>query len=178
MKTRSIIFFAPALLLLTAAGCVSSQSSFPQTYLPGYQYVPQPVMATIFTREQKPAVNVLVSVMGIHQADQSVPLSVELRLRMENTGVAAATLDPRSMELVSGSLQPFDAPLVRPPQPLQVAPGQTGTMTTFFRFPAGSNFQTMGLETLRLRWQVLIDNKPIEQTAYFERATPQNYGAR
>jgi hypothetical protein len=172
MRLRLPGRLAPLCLLLIAGGCGSSAP----TYQSIYPYMPQPAMVTIFsTKDQKPAVDAIVSLMGVHQPDQSAPLSMEVRMRLENKGVVAATFDPRSMSLESGALQSFDPPLVHLSQPLQIAPGQAGALTVFFPFPRGSDSRSMGLDTLRLRWEVQLDQETISQTALFKRTSGRSY---
>jgi hypothetical protein len=178
MNLRAVGIIGGALFLLAAGGCASPSSSPSSLYLAGYRYAPQPAMVAILNKEQQPVVNVLVSVAGIRPATGATPASVEVRMRFENKGSVAATFDPHSMVLVSGSLQSFGPPQVASPQPLQLAPGQTATLATFFPLLPGADPRTLGLDSMRLQWQVAIENNPIQQTAYFERGAPGYYGER
>ena len=176
MNLRSIGVIGGLSVILAVAGCRSSSSSSP--YVAGYRFQPQPAMVAILTREQKTAVNVLVSVIGIRQAEQNNPASAEVRIRLENKGDVPAVFDPLSMSMVSGSLQPFGPPQVNPPQPVQIAPGQSMTLTALFPLPPGLDVKTMELNFLRLEWEVQIDKIPIQQTAGFERVSPLYSGSR
>jgi len=173
MKTAGVLFGA---LFLISAGCASRSSP----YVEGFRYAPEPALAVMLKQgTQTPSLSVMVSVIGLRQADSDnrLPPAIEVRMRFENNGQAPITFDPHSASLVTGALQSFDQPDARPPAPLQIAPGQTQTQTLFFPFPPGSAPRTMALDSLRLRWQVQIDGQPYLQTAYFERASPLYYGA-
>ena len=165
--------FIPLLLLI---GC--SQS----TYVDGYRYAPEPVLVDVFrngsgAQAGAPPVSVLASVIGVRRADAKagLPASIEVRMRLEDHGPVPVTFDPRTLELVTGTLQPLAAPIVRPPGVLSLTAGQSRNVGVFFPFPPGSSPRTLILDTLRLRWQIHVDQQLVPQTAYFERASPLYY---
>ena len=161
---------------LLTAGCTSTASP----YVPGFRYAPEPALVDVFrkgTTRQSPPLSVMASIIGVRRGGRGAdtPQSVEVRLRFENNGPSHVSFDPHSLELVTGTLQAFGPPIVRPPGPLELNGGQSATLTALFPFPPGTGYRTLVLDTLRLRWQVQIDNKPVPQTAYFERASPLYY---
>ena len=160
--------------LISSVGCAP-----PPPYLRGYRFAPEPALAVMFKPgTQTPALSVLTSVIGIRRGnpDSAIPPAVEIRMRFENTGQEAATFDPKSLVLVTGSLQSFTCSrrCIRR-NFFQIAPGQTQTASVFFPFPPGMNPRMMSLDALRLRWQVTIEEKPYLQTVVFERASPLYY---
>ncbi|HWE02813.1 MAG TPA: hypothetical protein VG326_10430 [Tepidisphaeraceae bacterium] len=175
MSIRLIGGFCGLLMSALVGGCA------PQSpYLAGYRYAPAPALVDVFRKgadSQQPPLSVMVSVIGIRRGGSTAdaPPAIEVRMRFENNGQAKVSFDPSTLNLVSGTLQPFLQPEVHGPKPLQLAPGQNQTISAFFPFPRGAGPRTMGLDSLRLRWQVQVDNQVIPQTAYFERASPLYY---
>ena len=175
MSIRAIGVFSGLLFLTLAGGCAPRPP-----YFSGYRYAPAPALVDVFrkgTDSERPPLSVMVSVIGIRRGGSTVeaPPAVEVRMRFENNGKTPATFDPSTLSLVSGTLQPFLQPEVHGPKPLQLAPGQSQTISAFFPFPRGVEPGAMGLDSLRLRWQVQLDNQSIPQTAYFERTSPLYY---
>ena len=176
-RIQTIAAFLLVGLLSAIGGCSSSSS-----YVDGFRYAPEPALVDVFrrgsnTQAQSPPLSVMVSIIGVRRADAKagLPASVEVRLRMEANGPAHVTFDPHTLELVTGSLQPFGAPITQPPTSISLNPGQTQNVSAFFPFPPGTSYRTLILDTLRLRWLVQIDNQTVPQTAYFERASPLYY---
>jgi hypothetical protein len=167
LMTRAVILGLGLLgLVFASAGCN-------QPYVPGYSYYPQPATVEVLRRDgnrQTPLV-VLASVLGVHNADEKtgIPYSVVVRMRFENVAQSNVTFDPKSLELVTGTLRGFPAPVVRPGQPMNLAPGDRRELTAYFPFAAGASAPQLNMRNLRLRWEVRIDSTAVIQTALFER---------
>lgn len=162
-------FFGTVLIigLLGSAGCR------PSVYVRGYAFYPQPAAVEVLSRggEQPSPLTVLISVLGVHKQDvrKNIPYSVVLRLRFENTGSIPVVFDPRTLDLVTGTLQPFEPALPQPDLPVTIPPGRRITVSAKFPFPSGRTPSDMDLSHLRLRWEVTIDKYPVVQTAAFDR---------
>ena len=146
-----------------------------QPYLPGYAYDPQPAVVEVFhrvgTTEQTP-LTVLASVLGVRRAnaEKHLPTALIVRLRLEVSGPSPVNFDPNSLELVTGTLRAFPPPQVNPPNLIPLSPGQRQDVMAYFAFPPNATPGDMNLNHLRLRWEVLVDNVPVQQTAIFQRA--------
>ena len=159
-----------ALCLLLAGGCAHQQP-----YAPGYAYSPQPAVVDIYKRgSSEPPMTVLARVLGVRQADaqRQIPYSLAIRLRLENNSAPHATLNPQTLELVTGTLRAFPLPVVMPPQKIELTPGQRQDITAYFPFPAGVRADQMALDNLRLRWEIQIDQNTVQQSAQFQRISP------
>ena len=171
MASRWLLAFVAGLLLVS--GCSSSP------YVSGYTYYPQPATVEVLRRGSNlpPPLSVLVSILGIHRGDpkHSIPYSVVVRMRFENIGQSRVSFDPRTLELVTGTLRSFPPPIVEPPQPVELAPGQRRELTAYFPFPPNTKASQMNLKNLRLRWEVKIDAYTVPQTALFERVERDEY---
>ena len=150
---------------LLACGCSSSE--------PTYTFYPQP--ATVNIRRvgvnQPPQVTVLVTVLGVRNADPRayVPYSVAIRMRFDNVGQSRVSFEPSSLELVTGTLVAFPPPVLEPPQPFELAPGERRDLTAYFPFPPNTQASQMDLQNLRLRWDTKIDGVNVPQSAVFNR---------
>src|SRR5258708_2756859 len=90
-------------------------------YVDGYYYLPHPAMAEIRTtaatqpsaKPQPPPLVAYASIVGIRREnrDLKIPLSVEIRLRLDNHGPQAVQFDPRSLDLTTAELLPFPPPI-------------------------------------------------------------------
>jgi hypothetical protein len=155
--------------LLVAGGCASSSGPWEE----GYTFYPQP--ATINVRRagtnQPPQVTVLVTILGVRNADPKayVPYSVAARMRFDNVGQSRISFEPSSLELVTGTLVSFPPPVLEPPQPFELAPGERRELTAYFPFPPQTKASQMSLQNLRLRWESKIDGVSVPQTAIFNR---------
>lgn len=146
----------------------------PEPYLSDYSYQPSPGVYEVRrhgAEQQAPPVTVLVTVIGVRRPDPDhhVGSSVDLRMRFESNGSEQTTFDPASLELVTGTLQPFPRPYVTPPTPFELAAGQGQTVTLSVPFPPNAATGQMDLNELRLRWLVRVNGYPVSQTALFER---------
>ena len=117
--TRRLLPLAFAtLLVVLIGGCAEP------VYVPDYTFVPQPAVVDVVRRDtgggQPPVrpLTVLVTVSGVRYEDAAhhVPRSVEIRLRFENNGALPVQFDPNTLDLVTGSLRPFEQPSVVPAQ--------------------------------------------------------------
>ena len=173
MNARTLTGLLGLLFLMTAAGCAA-----PPPYLPGFRYTPEPALVVVPQPEkQEPTLTVMASVVGIRRGDPGakIPPAVEIRLRFENNGPVPVSFEPRTLDLVTGSLQDFQPVETRPSQPFQLATGQSQTISAFFPFSQGLHPGMMSLDALRLRWHVTIDGQPVMQTVNFYRAAPMYY---
>lgn len=156
-----------SLLALLSAGCATGP------YAVGYHYYPQPVTVNVIRRggNQAPPLTVLVSILGVRNpdAERHIPYSVAVRMRFEDLGPSRVSFDPRSLDLVTGMLRAFSPPITNPPQAIELSPGQRQEVTAYFPFPPGTKASQMDMRNLRLRWEVKIDDYPVQQTALFER---------
>lgn len=162
----------PALLAL--AGC--------SDYLADYYYRPRPALVEVpATRpEQPPAVSSLASVIGVHKANANLalPQSVQIRLRLENTGSTPGLicLDPASLQLTTGDLVDFARPLLRPEiftGILQL--GQPMVFDAFFPFPPGHDATNTRLDSLQLKWVIQVGDRHIHEVVDFRRALDYYY---
>ena len=154
------------LLLLLAAGCAP--------YVEGYYYAPHPALALIPATQpsQPPTVAAFASVVGIRRQDDQLhlPLSIEVRLRIDNNGSQQLWFDPRSMQLTSGDLIRFGPPLIDAESQLVVDPGQSALITANFPFPGGKSYDDFDLSSLELRWGERVGPQNVGQVAEFRRA--------
>lgn len=154
-------------LLLIGGGCAEPP------YYSEYTFNPQPAVVQVFQRgdTKAPVATVLASITGIRRAetDHNRPPSIDLRLRFENNGQVPINFDPASLDLVTGTLFPFSRPMINPPTPIDLAPGQRAEVMASFPFPPNTTPDRLNLNNLRLRWTVRVSNYPVPQTALFER---------
>jgi hypothetical protein len=152
-------------LLLSAGGC--------SPYVDGLYFSPSPAVVELTKpgAQGQPPLTLLASIVGVRREDshKNLPESVQVALRIENNGPQSIGFDPHSLQLVTGKLFVFPPPILQPPQPFELAAGQTADVTAFFPFPAGIDYDTIDLNDLRLRWVVRIDNQTIPQSAEFHR---------
>ena len=127
--------------------------------------------------DQAPPVASMASVIGVRRADDKaeLPACVEVRLRVEDSGTHIVKFDPRSLDLINGSLWKFPPAIVRPPEIVTIRPGEAALIGAYFPFPPGKDWDDIDMESLQLRWTVLIDGKVAEQAAYFRRIWRRYY---
>ncbi len=163
-RIRTAIVTALALVIL--GGCAT-------TYDERYLYEPRlvDVETTVPGEAEGPPVHTLVTVAGVRRADPdaSLPASVEIRLRIENAGPAAVSFDPETLALFSADFTQFPAPITRPAEPLDIPPGQTGTIEVLFPFPGGRYPGDLDLGGLNLRWTLSIEGQPVTRSTTFNR---------
>jgi hypothetical protein len=168
---RRVVIGLVGALLFAAVGC--------SPYVDDYYYAPRPALAEIppAAGEQAPPLSASVSVIGIHREDrhEHIPLSVEVRLRLDNDGSHTLQFDPKSLALSDGSLAAFLPPIVRPPDRITLAPAESVMLDIFFPFPDGVDYEDLDMQSLQIRWQVLIDGKRVGQVVYFHRIVTVYY---
>ncbi len=140
-------------------------------YSSRYTFDPRPVdveLAVPGAPDSEP-VRTLVSVVGVRRADAAsqLPASVEVRLRVENTSSYPARFDPESLALFSGGLDRFPDPIVRPAEPLDLAPNEIAVVEAYFPFPDDRKPSDLDLGGLNVRFTVQIDGHPVTRSASF-----------
>jgi hypothetical protein len=143
-------------------------------------YIPHPALVNAPSTQpsQEPPAQVLATVLGIRRPDPKshIPLSVEARLRLENTGAQPIMFDPTSLQLTSADLVQFPAPIVTPPMSIYVAPGLSTVVTADFPFPPGSTSARIDLSTIHLRWIIRIGDRAVSMARNFRNSSPPYYG--
>ncbi len=160
------------LALVILGGCAT-------TYDGRYLYEPRlvDVESPMPDQAEGPPVRTLVTIAGVRRADADagLPASVEVRLRVENAGPAAVSLDPATLALFSVDFTQFPAPITQPAEPVEIPPGQAGTIEVFFPFPGERYPGDLDLGGLNVRWTLLIGGRPVTSSATFSR---QRYSYR
>jgi hypothetical protein len=159
-------------LLCWVVGCATPP------YVDGYYYSPRPLVADIPSTQPAlpPPVKAYASVVGIRNQDDTahVPLSIEVRLRVDNNGPESVVFNPTSMELNTGDLFRFGPPLVAT-APVALTPGESAMVTAYFPFPAGKSYDDFDLGSLQLRWALQIGAQSVEQIGDFRQEIQQVY---
>ena len=162
----------PVLLFLTLAALTGCSP-----YYDDYRYSPRPAVAEIHPTNgpRSTVATAMASVIGFRRADRDrgIPDSVELRLRLENSGNDPITFDPRTLVLTSGQLVTFPPPILRAPDTITLDSGQATSLTVFFPFPPRVDWDQF--DTLVLRWIVRIRDQPVTQTLRFRRVYVSAY---
>ena len=161
------------LLGLIALAVLTGCSSSP--YNEDYKWAPRPATARIHPANMPNAevLTAMGSVIGLRNEDQEqrIPESIEVRLRLDNTGNEPVSFDPRSMELMTGELIKFRPAMVRAPSQIVLESLQSTTLTALFPIPDNAG----EMRTLILRWVVQIKGQNIPQTLNFQRVFTSNY---
>ena len=172
-SARLVVLSLILAALIALTGCESEYAS-------GYAFYPQPAAVQVVhptgPQHQLVPLTVLVTILGVRNADARahVPYSLEVRMRLESNGPDRVLFDPRTLEMTNGALRPFPPPITEPPGIVVLPPGRRQEVTAYFPFPPGTDARNFDLSTLRLRWRVDINDHPVIQTAYFQRGRPQN----
>ncbi|HEY1922402.1 MAG TPA: hypothetical protein VGG44_06525, partial [Tepidisphaeraceae bacterium] len=152
MSMRNWYCVGVGLFLSLAVGC--------SQYVGDVYFVPRPAIADVppTPPQQSPPVSSMATVIGVRYDNPSeqIPSSVEVRLRVDNNGASHVVFSPTTMELSNGEIQKFSPPIVRPPDPVSLAQGQSAYVTAYFPFPPGHSLYDTDYSTLQLRWQVQI----------------------
>jgi hypothetical protein len=167
MISRTALFVISLVGFALIGGC--------SPYVEDFHFAPHPAIAEIKVATTQPSqmepspVTAYATIVGIRREDsqQHLPLSVEVRLRLDNNGSQSITFDPQSMELTNGDLVRFPPPVLPPPQEIPVLPGQPVMVQANFPFPPHASYDNMNLQTLQLNWAVRIDGHDVAQTANF-----------
>jgi hypothetical protein len=165
------------MLVALATGC--------SDYVDDFRYWPRPAIAEIQPTTQPqppnppqpPPAVVLVSVVGVHtqSKDLGIPVSVEVRMRIENRGPHTVEFDPASLELINGYLVRFGRPKVTPPQPISLEPLQSAMVVAYFPLPAGGSLDDIDMNSLQLRWFLQLDGVSVGQGTEFRRVRTYYY---
>lgn len=155
-----------ALLFLPLAGGCSP-------YFEDYHYVPRPAFVELppAPPQQTPPASASISIIGVRRADskEGIPESVQVRMRLDNNGPQPIVFDPQTMELTNGTLLRFPPPLLRPPQPINLAPMESAYLDAYFPFPPGFHHDNTDLNSLELRWLLRIGDRTAGQAVNFRR---------
>jgi len=148
-------------------------------YVDGYRYAPQPALVPVASsnpQEHSP-VTTLVSVVGVRRRDakENLPASVEIRVRLENTGSQPVLFDPGSLRLATGDLESFPPPQTLPPGPQTIGAGQVAEVRAYFPFPPGRSYDTMNLASLLLTWNLQIGQQNVPERTQFTLLVPVYY---
>jgi hypothetical protein len=164
------VLFA-AFCLLGVIGC--------SQYVDGYDYTPRPALAQVPATQpsEPPPVSASVYVAGVRYEDDDnqIPRSVEIHMSIDNTGQDPVMLNPADLNLTNGQSLQFLPAIVRPPTPIQIAPGESAYVTSYFPFPPGTSWDNTDMSTLRLRWRLQIGPRPVGQIVYFNRVPAYYY---
>ncbi|HUB24307.1 MAG TPA: hypothetical protein VL992_02680 [Tepidisphaeraceae bacterium] len=161
-------------LLMLAVGCGPSSP-----YVSGYYYDPHPLVASLPTTQpsEPPPVSAYATIVGIRLPDDKLhlPLSMEVRLRIDDNSPDPVTLDPRSMDLSTGDLVRFDPAIVNPMTPVTINPGESAMITAEFPFPPGMTYSQINLEDLQWRWVLYVGPQRVDQVANFKQVVEPTY---
>ena len=166
-------FSVPVIVLF--AGLMMGCSNQPR-YAEGYQYMP-PTSRQEMRLGNDPPANIgpaavaTSSVVGVRLADNQakIPDSIEVKIRLDNNGPAMATLDPASLQVLTGEYVPLPAPKLDPASTLYVSPGGSQVLTANFPFPPGRTYEQMKLNNVRLKYVVNLDKQsfPMDVPFYY-----------
>jgi hypothetical protein len=158
-------------LLVLLAGC--------SPYVDDYWYQPYQAQSAIPATQpdQPPVVGATASIVGIRNEDkgEGIPLSVEVRLQIDDISGQDVTFDPRTMALNTAQLIQFPSPILYPAMPAHLGPSQSAIFTAYFPFPPRLSYSNMDLNSLQLHWATLIDGRVAGQAADFRRTVRVYY---
>lgn len=154
MLMRWSVLFVPVCLAIVG-GCSAYVDNFYYRPRPGIVEIPPP------TTREAPPVTGFASVIGVRNEDRSanLPPSIEVRVRIENNSGGPVGFDPRTLELIDGSLVKFPPPIVRPDERITLQPKESLALSAFFPFPPGHTWHNTDLESLQLRWLVDVNGR-------------------
>ncbi|HUR28689.1 MAG TPA: hypothetical protein VM509_10915 [Planctomycetota bacterium] len=164
MKSLYLFLLTPFLL----AGCAS-------TYYDAH-FVPQTAEA-ITTDPDGGQARSVVSYVGVRRKDRKTgaPPQVEFKMRVENLGKGACTLEQHALQLLSGSLEPFGAAQLAGNDPPVIVAGASANYDVLFPLPQGRSVSDVDLRSLNLRWAIRFDGQEYINAVTFERAVPVPY---
>jgi len=116
----------------------------------------------------------IVRVIGMRKQDSKAgtPAMFEFRMRIENLGQAPCTLEQHSLQLLSGTLEPFAAAQLESSDPPVIAPGASANYTLLFPLPEGRRIDDVDVLSLNLRWVIAFDAEAVTMGVSFERVVP------
>ncbi len=172
MEINMARYFLPGLFLLTfLVGC--------SPYMDGYQYVPHPALANIPATQPSlpPPLSVYASIIGVRYEDakEQLPDCIEVRFQLNNNGPQTVTFDPHTLTLNDGTMIPLAPPILRPSDSVTLAPLQSTTYNAYFPFAPGHDADSTDLNSLQLRWMVMLDNLGVNQAVLFNRSIRYYY---
>jgi hypothetical protein len=140
---------------------------------PNPQYPPPPQGAP----QEPPLISTFATVVGVHRENKQagIPTSVELRIRVVNHAAHSAVFEPQSLELVDGEMLRFSPPILRPSEPVNLAPMQAAVIHAWFPFPPGNTYENTDLSSLQVHWVIVVDGRDVEQMANFHRIHLAHY---
>jgi hypothetical protein len=172
---RRMYFVLPGLfLLILGSGC--------SQYVENYFYVPHPAMVGITGGPPQVQPPPPPQSAAPPQPPATQPAGNDLVTAYAMVvgvwrGPENAYFDPKTLSLLDGQLREFPAPVLRPPESIMLAPSQSAEVSAFFPFPAGRSYDTTNLQSLQVRWAIMIQGDRIEQGAEFHRIRPYRYYA-
>lgn len=139
------------------------------------RYGPQTTEAQAAASRPDAQARSIVSYIGIRRADEATgaPPQVEFRLRVENLGSVPCTLVQHSLQLLSGTLEPFGAAQLSSPDAPVIAPGASANYEVLFPPPEGRAIRSIDLRALNLRWAIDFDGETTTNGMTFERIGPE-----
>jgi hypothetical protein len=166
------------------AVCATTLIAGCSPYVEDFRYVPHPAITEIRPATSQPAqqgqasqqgppvVEAYATIVGIRREDRQrgIPLSVEVRLQLDNLSSQQISFDPGSLALTNSELVRFPPPIVSTDRVISVMPEQPATVEAHFPFPPGLSYNNMDLQTLQLRWAVQIDGRSVPEVVNFRRA--------
>lgn len=119
----------------------------------------------------------IVSFIGVRRKDREsgAPPQVEFRMRVENMGAVACTLEQHSLQLLSGTLEPFGAAQLSSSDAPLIAPGASANYEILFPPAEGRSIDSIDLRSLNLRWAIAFDGESVTNGMTFERVVPAYY---
>lgn len=121
----------------------------------------------------------VVTLVGVRRKDSKsgAPPQVEFRMRVENLGSVPCTLEQHSLQLLSGTLEPFGAAQLVSSDPPLIAAGTSANFTLLFPPAEGRRIDNIDLRSLNLRWAIAFDGEVVTNGMTFERVLPAAYGS-
>jgi len=140
------------------------------------RFVP-PTTEAIATASNGAQARSVVSYVGVRRKDRKTgaPVQVEFRMRVENLGQVACTLEQHALQLLSGSLEPFGAAQLASDDAPVIPPGGSANYDVLFPIPADRRVDDVDLRSLNLRWAIAFDGETVTNGFTFERLVPAPY---
>ena len=165
-STLALLVFVASLL-----GCRSTSIPF--------RFSPSPLEILVQESPDDPILaRVLVGIPGAERVGRASKGYPELlvRLRMENKGTAALTIDPATCVLLGSDLARFGDARPERPGSLEVAPGGSEAILLRFPFPMDGDLEAPLLTGVNLQFEVQVDGRAVEASVTIERVLPVEFG--